>query len=87
MSMWTILRLVIRWLPIAVDVIMSILRAIKELKNPKEQAIAMNELWMAVRETEITGDLGPVEAVKDYCGLRCRIDRKRAQREAKRGRT
>lgn len=84
MSFWAILRLVIKWLPVAIDVVLSIVKAIRELKNPKERAIAMNELSMAIKETALTGDLGPVEAVKDYCGLRCRIDRRRAQREAKR---
>jgi hypothetical protein len=65
---------------------MSILKAIKDLKNPAEKAIALNELWMAMKETQETGDLRPIEAVKDYCGLRCRIDRRRAQAEAKRAR-
>ncbi len=87
MSFWAILRFVVKWLPTAISALLSILRAIRELKTPKERAIAMNELEMAIRETQITGDLGPVEAVKDYCGLRCRIDRRRAQKEARRARS
>lgn len=84
MGFWAILLFVIRWLPTAISVITAILKAIREMKDPKEQALAYNELWHAVETAKVTGDLRPIEAMKDRCGLRCRIDKRRAEREAKR---
>ncbi len=42
MGFWAIVLFVVRWLPTAISVVMAILKAIKEMKNPKEQAIAYN---------------------------------------------
>jgi len=84
MGFWTILLFIVRWLPTAFSIISSILKAIREMKDPKMQAVAANELCHAIRIAKETGDMRPIEAMKDSCGLRCRIDRHRAAREAKR---
>ncbi len=84
MGFWAIVLFVVRWLPTAISVVMAILKAIKEMKNPKEQAIAYNELQMAMEEAKASGDLRPLEQMKDRCGIRCRIERRAAEREARR---
>ncbi len=83
MGFWTILLFVARWLPTAWTIISSIIKAIREMKDPKLQALALNELSHAVAIAKETGDMRPLEAMKDSCGLRCRIDRRRAAREAR----
>lgn len=83
MGFWAILRCVIGWLPTAISVVTSIFEAIESL-HEKERGIAYNALWHAMAYAKVTGDLRPLEDVKDRCGLRCRIDRTRAQKEARR---
>jgi hypothetical protein len=83
-SIWAIIFFVIRWLPTAISVITAIIKAIHEIKDPAEKAAAVSELSDAVKKAKETGDLRPIEEMKDRCGLRCRIDRRRAAREARR---
>ena len=86
MGFWALVRFVIQWVPVAIQVVTSIVKAIRELKDPREQAIAYNELWHAVKQAEASGDVGGIEAMKDRCGLRAKINRKRAEQGARRDR-
>ena len=83
MSFWAILVFIIKWLPTAISIISAIIKAIREIKDPKERAQVTAELWQAVQKAKDTGNLTPIEEFKDRCGLRCRIDRRQAEREAR----
>lgn len=71
---------VFRYAPTIISVVVALYKMIREIKDPKEQGLAIAQFDHAMDAVKNKGDFSELERMKDKCGLRCRIEQRRARR-------